>query len=89
MSAREEGLRVKVEDVFEAARSVCDSLVVPPLGVAFGPSMVEEAGDSVTPQVKLALDSIPEGMCYMPLLLRETSVSVQAFYPHCSFECID
>jgi hypothetical protein len=24
----------------------------------------------------------------MPLLLRETSVSVQAFYPHCSFEAV-
>ena len=62
-SAREKGLRAKIEDVFEAARSVCDSLGVPPLGVAFGPSMVEEADDSVTPQVRLALSSIPEGMC--------------------------
>jgi len=63
MSAQEKGLRVMVEDVFEAARSVCDSLDAPPLGVAFGPSMVEEAGDSVTPQVKLALGSIPKRMC--------------------------
>lgn len=39
---------MKVETVFEAARSVCDSLDVPPRGVACGPSMVE-AGDSVTP----------------------------------------
>jgi hypothetical protein len=53
-------MRAKVEDVFEAAWSVCDSLGVRLLGVA---SMVEEAGDSVTPQVKLALGSIPKGMC--------------------------
>lgn len=53
---------MKVEDVFEVARSVCDSLGVPLLGVAFGPLMVEEAGDSVTPPVKLALGSILEGM---------------------------
>jgi hypothetical protein len=58
MSARERGLRVKVEGVFKAARSVCDSLGIPPLGVAFGPSMVEETGDSITRQVNLALDSI-------------------------------
>lgn len=49
--------------------------------------MVEEAGDSVTPQVKLALGGIPKDMC-IPLLLRETDVSVQAFYPHYSFEAV-
>ena len=35
----------------------------PPLGVAFGPSMVEEAGDFVAPQLDLSLGSVPEGMC--------------------------
>jgi hypothetical protein len=32
----------------------------PPFGVAFSSSIVEGAGDSVTPQVKLALGSIPK-----------------------------
>jgi hypothetical protein len=50
--------------------------------------MVEEAGDSVAPQVKLALGSIPKRYVYMPLLLREADVSVQAFYPHCSLEAV-
>jgi hypothetical protein len=42
---------VKVEDVFEASWSVRDFLSVPLLGVASGLSMVEEVGDSVSPQV--------------------------------------
>jgi hypothetical protein len=49
---------VKVEDVFEAVRSVRDLSVVPLLGLAFGLAMVEEVNDSVTRQAKLALGSI-------------------------------
>lgn len=44
---------MKIEEVFEAPRLRL-------LGFAFGPVMVGEAGDSVTTQAKLALDSIPE-----------------------------
>lgn len=39
-------MRAKIEDVFEVARSVCDSLGLPLLEVSFDRSMVEEAGDS-------------------------------------------
>ena len=44
-----------------AARSVRDSLGVRLLEVASGPLTVEEAGDSVIPQAKLASNSIAEG----------------------------
>ena len=48
LSAREKGPRAKIEDVFEAARSVRDLSLVPLLEVAFGPLMVEEVNDSIT-----------------------------------------
>jgi len=51
---------VKVEDVFEDARSVGDPPDVLPLGFAFGLAMVGEAGDSVTTQTKLALGTTHE-----------------------------
>lgn len=50
-------MQAKIEAVFEAARLICDSPGVPLLGVAFGPAMVEEAGNSVIRQVELALGS--------------------------------
>lgn len=49
MSAQDKGAYAKIVSVFEVARSVYDSLDVPPLGVAFGP-LVEET-DPVTLQV--------------------------------------
>lgn len=51
MFARDNGAHAKIVSVFEAARLVYGSLDVPPLGVACGPLMVEEASDSVTRQV--------------------------------------
>jgi hypothetical protein len=57
MSAQQQqsGPQAKGFDVFEAARLVCDSLGVRLLGVAFGPSMAEEAESPVAPPVNLVL----------------------------------
>lgn len=43
-------MQVKFEDVFEVARSVCDSLSLSLLEVSFDPSLGEE-GESETGQV--------------------------------------
>ena len=51
--------------------------------------MVEKVGNSVTPQATLALSGIPNVYEYMPLLVRESSVSVRAFYSHCSLEVVE
>lgn len=46
---------MKVEAAFEVAQSVCDLPGLPPLGVAFGASVVEEGVGSVVPQARSAL----------------------------------
>lgn len=61
------GLRVKVEDVLGDAQSECDSRAVPVPQLAFGHSVVEEAGDSVTQHGKLALGSKSGWDVYTPL----------------------
>ena len=66
--ACEKGRGLKVEDILEAARSVRDSLDVPLLGVAFGPSKVEEASNSMTRQVSFRKST--RRNVYLPLLLR-------------------
>jgi hypothetical protein len=57
------------------------------LGVAFGPSMVREADSSMTPQAKL-VQVVYQKECLHASSRRETSVSVQAFYPYSSFEAM-
>lgn len=69
---------MKVEPAFEVARSVPDSPGFPPHGVAFGVLVAEEEVGSVVPQARLALECEASNV-YMPLLLREKRVSVQAF----------
>jgi hypothetical protein len=77
---------VKVEDVWEAARSVRDSPGVPLLVFAFGSLMVEEASDSVTRQVSFRKSA--RWNVRMPLLLGQMSVSVYSLFPHCSLEVV-
>lgn len=69
---------MKVEAVSEVARSVRDPLGLPSLGDAFGVLVVKEGVDSVVSQVRLVL-GCKARVVYMPLLLRETRVSFQAF----------
>lgn len=66
--ACEKGRGMKVEAVLEAAWSVFHSLDVPLLGVAFGPSKVEEASNSMARQVSFRKST--RGNVYMPLLSR-------------------
>ena len=78
---------MKVEAVSEVARSVRDSLGPPPLGETFGASVVKEGADSVVPQVRLVL-GCKANVVYIPLLLRETHVSLQAFVRQDPFEVV-
>lgn len=78
---------MKVEAVSEFARSVRSSLGPRPLGDAFGALVVKEGADSVVPQVRLVLDC-KASVVYIPLLLRETCVSFQAFVRQDSFEVV-
>lgn len=78
---------MKVESVSEVARSVRDSLGPPPLGDAFGALVVKEGVDSVVPQVMLVLDC-KTSVVHIPLLLRETCVSFQAFVRQDCFEVV-
>ena len=78
---------MKVEAVSEVARSVRDSLGPLHLGDAFDASMVREGVDSVVPRVRLVLDC-KANVVYIPLLLRETRVSLQAFVRQHSFDVV-
>lgn len=78
---------MKFEAVSGVARSVLDSLGPPPLGDAFGASVVKEGVDSVVPQVGLVLDC-KANVVNIPLLLRETRVSFQAFVRQGPFEVV-
>lgn len=59
---------MKVETVFEVARSVRDSLGPPPLEDAFGSLVVKEGVDAVVPQLRLVLDC-KANVVYIPLLI--------------------
>lgn len=62
-------------------------LGLPHLGDAFGAFVVKEGVDSVVLQVRLVLNC-EESVVYIPLLLRETGVSFQAFVREDSFEVL-
>lgn len=78
---------MKFGAVSEVARSVRDSLGPLPLGDASGASVVKEGVDSVVPQVRLVLDC-KANVVYIPLLQRETRVSLQAFVGQDPFEVV-